>query len=45
MTETIVWDPDTLENLMIIEEKIVLCFSSHRKVSGILHDDLFRSWN
>jgi hypothetical protein len=30
---------------MTIEEKLVLCFSVHRKLSGFLHDNLYRPWS
>lgn len=44
-TETIIWDSKTFDSIMTIEEKIVLSFSKHRLLAGVLHDGLYKSWS
>lgn len=44
-TETIIWDANTLESLLTIEEKIVPAFSKHRLLIGVLHDGLYKKWS
>jgi hypothetical protein len=44
-TEVIVWNPKTWENLMTIEEEMVISFSKHRMLQGVLHDGLYKTWS
>jgi WD40 repeat protein len=44
-SETVVWDINTLESIVTIEEKISLCFSSHRLLIGILHEGLYKHFS
>ena len=44
-TETIIWNPKTWENIVVIEEKVIIAFSKHRTMAGILHEGLYKSWS
>jgi WD40 repeat protein len=44
-SETVVWDVNTFDNIVTIEEKISLCFSQHRLLIGILHEGLYKHFS
>ena len=43
--ESIVWDSEKFTEIMTIEEKTVICFSSQRCIAGVLHDGLYKKWS
>lgn len=44
-TETIIWNASTWEDIVVIEEKIIIAYSKHRILMGILHEGLYKAWS